>query len=61
MDWQNRYQWSDQEGPHQSHGHNLPANQPSTDMQTVLRNINNAKELIGTVMEELRKEHETKK
>src|SRR5712672_3808093 len=28
---------------------------PSNDMQTVLKNINDAKELIGTVMEELRK------
>ena len=40
---------------------NRNPSQPSTDMQIVLRNINNAKELIGTVMEELRKEHETKK
>src|SRR5438270_9742187 len=32
--------------------------QPSNDMQIVLKAINDAKELIGTVMEELRKERE---
>ena len=31
---------------------------PSNDMQIVLKAINDAKELIGTVMEELRKERE---
>jgi hypothetical protein len=34
--------------------------QPSNDMQIVLKAINDAKELIGTVMEELRKEREKK-
>jgi hypothetical protein len=32
--------------------------QPSNDMQIVLKAINDAKELIGTVMEELRKQKE---
>lgn len=32
--------------------------QPSNDMQTALKNINGAKELISSVMEELRKERE---
>ena len=40
---------------------NRNPSQPSTDMQTVLKNINDAKELIGTVMEELRKEREAKR
>lgn len=31
---------------------------PSNDMQIVLKAINDAKELIGTVMEELRRERE---
>ena len=39
---------------------NRNPSQPSTDMQSVLQNINGAKELIGTVMEELRKEREAK-
>ena len=34
--------------------------QPANDMQIVLKAINDAKELIGTVMEELRKERESK-
>jgi hypothetical protein len=34
--------------------------QPSNDMQMVLKAINDAKELIGTVMEELRKKPEEK-
>jgi hypothetical protein len=32
--------------------------QPSNDMQIVLKALNDAKELISTVMEELRKERE---
>jgi hypothetical protein len=31
---------------------------PATDIELVLNSINGAKELIGTVMEELRKERE---
>jgi hypothetical protein len=37
---------------------NRNPSQPSNDMQIVLKAINDAKELIGTVMEELRKEKE---
>ena len=37
---------------------NRNPSQPSNDMQFVLKSINDAKELIGTVMEELRKERE---
>lgn len=39
---------------------NRNPSKPSTDMQIVLKSINDAKELIGTVMEELRKERESK-
>jgi hypothetical protein len=39
---------------------NRNPSQPSNDMQIVLKAINDAKELIGTVMEELRKEREKK-
>ena len=35
--------------------------QPSNDMQIVVKAINDAKELIGTVMEELRKERDGEK
>lgn len=35
---------------------NRNPSQPSNDMQAVLKTINDSKELIGTVMEELRKE-----
>jgi hypothetical protein len=37
---------------------NRNPSKPSTDMQIVLKSINDAKELIGTVMEELRKQRE---
>lgn len=37
---------------------NRNPSQPALDIQTVLRSINNAKELIGSVMEEMRKKKE---
>ena len=37
---------------------NRNPSQPSNDMQIVLKAINDSKELIGTVMEELRKERD---
>ena len=37
---------------------NRNPSQPALDVQTVLRSINNAKELIGSVMEEMRKKKE---
>ena len=37
---------------------NSNPSQPSKDMQIVLKAINDAKELIGTVMEQIRKDRE---
>ncbi len=38
---------------------NRNASQPAVDLQIILRDINDAKELISSVLEELRKEKES--
>jgi hypothetical protein len=39
---------------------NRNASQPATDIQAVLKSLNDAKELVSSVMEEIRKEKEAR-